>query len=96
MCGNGVQVIAFNGTVCSCSPIFSLFNPKDVLGHAVSFVPPHWHGEPYINGVCVVEAITVVVQVVEDISCGDIVLVGIGVLELDDPRLLHDSEDESA
>ena len=58
----------------------SLLHPKDILGHDGSFVPPHWHGEADINGVCVVETITVVVQVVKDMSCGDLVLVSVGVL----------------
>ena len=73
-----------------------LFHPKDVLGHAGSFVPPPGHGEADINVVCVVKAVTVVGQVVEDMYHGDFFVVGVGVLELDDSGLLHNTEDESA
>ena len=78
--GDGGQVPAFNGEVGTCSLILYSFLPKYVLGHAGSFVPPYWHGKADIDGVCVIKTITVVGQVVEDLSHSDIVVVGFGIL----------------
>ena len=61
VCGNGGRVPAFNGAVGSCSLFLSLFCPKYVLRHARSLVPPRWHGEADINGVCVIKNVTVVI-----------------------------------
>ena len=54
------------------------------------------HGKADIEGVCIVEAITVVGQIVEDLSRSDLVVVGVQVPKLDEPRLLHNSDNESA
>ena len=94
-CGYGVHVFSFNGAVVLLSLILSLLHLKDVLRHAGSFVPPRWHGEADIDGVCVVKTATVVGKVVEELFCGYLVVVSIRVFELDDPHIFHDGEDES-
>ena len=94
--GYGSQVPAFDGAVGLCSLILHLFYPTDVLRHAGSLVPPRGHGEADIDSVCIVKDVAVVSQVVKELSCGDLVVVGVKVLELDEPRLLHGREDEAA
>ena len=73
-----------------CSLLLSLLHPKDVLRHARSFISPRWQVEADIYSVCVVDTVVVVGEVVEELSCGDLIVVCVGLFELDDPRLLHD------
>ena len=76
VCGDGVQVSAFNEAVGACSLILSLFHPKDLIRNAGSFIPPRCHIEEDVDSVYVVDIVTVGGQVVEEISCGDLVVVG--------------------
>ena len=79
LCGDSGQVPTFNGAIGECSLLLYLFNTKDVIGHARSFLPPRCHGKADINGVCVVKTVTDVGHVVELFS-DDLVVVGVGVL----------------
>ena len=76
--------------------LLSFFHLKYVLRHAGGFVPPCWHGEADIYDVCVVKTVAVVCQMAKELSRGHLVVVGDGVLKLNDPCLLHECEDESA
>ena len=80
--GDGGQVPAFDGVVGSCSLLLPLFHPKYVLGHSGSFVPPCGHVEADIDDVCIIDDVAVVGQVVDDMSRDDLVVVSVGVLDL--------------
>ena len=73
-----------------CSLLLSLLHLKNVLRHASSFISPRWYGEADIDGVFVVDTVAAVGEVVDEMSCGDLIVVCVGLFELDDPRILHE------